>query len=73
MVFVDTLAMEIDAEKLIVAVESRPALYNYQLKEYHVKDLIEKLWDEVGREVGATGKWRLCSFITRDRKFIPKQ
>jgi hypothetical protein len=29
-----------------------------------LKDAIEKLWDEVAREVGAvTGKWRLCSFI----------
>jgi hypothetical protein len=53
--------MEIVTEKLIVAVEKRPALY--LLKEHHFKDIIEQLWVEVAKEVGAAGEWRLCSRI----------
>ena len=56
--------MEIDAEKLIVLVEQRPALYNYTLKEHHLKDLLEKCWDEVALEMGGcTGKRKLLFFV----------
>lgn len=37
----------IDCELLISEVEKRPALYNFQLKEYNDKNLKEKLWTEV--------------------------
>lgn len=37
----------IDCEILIMEVEKRPALYDFQLKEYSDKNVKEKLWTEV--------------------------
>lgn len=48
--------MEVDAEKLIVLIEARPPLYNYQLKDHHNRDLIESLWKEISEDMKASGK-----------------
>lgn len=47
--------MEVDAEKLIVLIEARPPLYNYQLKDHHNRDLIDKLWEEIAVDMKAPG------------------
>lgn len=47
---------EIDINKLLVLVQARPPLYNMSIKDYHNKDVIEKLWEEIGQELNTTGK-----------------
>jgi hypothetical protein len=48
--------MEIDAEKLIVLVQSNESLYNYKLKDYHKKNVSDKIWEKIAEELHATGK-----------------
>lgn len=54
--------MEVDAEKLIVLVEQRPAIFNYTMKDHHNKDLIEKLWEDVASEIGGVPSKLTCLF-----------
>ncbi|XP_045461353.1 uncharacterized protein LOC123671514 [Harmonia axyridis] len=60
--------------KLIEAIEARPSLYNYNLKEYGKKDISEKNWLEVANETGkevaiCKDKWRnLRTVFTRHFK-----
>ena len=37
--------------KLVQAVEKYPCLYNYKLSDYSRKDVVDKAWVEVGKEV----------------------
>lgn len=54
-----------DHEKLIFLIESRPAIYNYTLKDHSDKRVIEGLWEEIASEMKCTGK-------LFETKFIPK-
>jgi len=47
--------MDIDADRLLVLVEARPAIYNFNLKEHHNQDVINQLWSEIGQELNVTG------------------
>lgn len=47
--------MDIDADRLLVLVEARPAIYNFNLKEHHNQDVINQLWNEIGQELNITG------------------
>lgn len=51
--------MDLDADKLVVLVQARPALYDYNMKDHSNKDVIDHLWDEVSKEMNATGKSKL--------------
>lgn len=42
--------------KLVDAVEKYTCLYNYKLPEYSRKDVTEKAWAAVAKEVNDTGK-----------------
>lgn len=41
----------LDMDKLIEAVQSRPALYDTKSKEYSDRNKKAKCWDEVGQEM----------------------
>jgi hypothetical protein len=41
--------------KFVGGVEKHPVLYNYKLPGYSQKDITEKAWCEIGREVQMTG------------------
>ena len=41
--------------KFVGEVEKHQVLYNYKLPGYSRKDITEKAWSEVGREVQMTG------------------
>jgi len=47
--------MDIDADRLLVLVEARPAIYNFNLKEHCNQDVINQLWSEIGQELNITG------------------
>lgn len=49
--------MELDAEKLIVLVQERPPIYDYTSKEHHNRDIMDKLWQEIGVDMGAPGEF----------------
>lgn len=57
--------MECNAEKLLVLVEQRPAIYNFKLKEHSNRTIIDKLWEEIATEMGHSGKHLLHIFIYR--------
>lgn len=42
--------------KFVGEIEKHSELYNYTLNEYSRKDITEKAWNEVAKEVGMTGK-----------------
>jgi hypothetical protein len=46
-----------DVEKLVLAVEREPQLYNFKLSVYADKQLRENTWRKIGDEFGTTGKW----------------
>ena len=56
--------------KFVGEVEKHPVLYNYKLPGYSRKDITEKAWREVGREVQMTGMWRLFIWIFVNKKQI---
>jgi hypothetical protein len=37
--------------KLVQAVEKYPCLHNYKLSDYSRKDIVDKAWVEIGKEV----------------------
>jgi hypothetical protein len=39
----------------VQAVEKYPCLYNYKLSNYSRKDVVDKAWVEVGKEVNEEG------------------
>lgn len=45
----------IDADRLIVLVEARTAIYDYTLKEHHNQDIINKIWSEIANELNVPG------------------
>lgn len=47
--------MELDSDKLISLIQTRPAIYNFKMKDHHNKDIVDKLWDEIGKEMNASG------------------
>lgn len=47
-----------DVEKLIVCVQSKNPLWNQKCKDYHNRNMIKRLWEEVGEEMNNTGKYR---------------
>ena len=49
--------MEVDADKLVVLVHARPPIFDFTLKEHHNRDVTNKLWDEIGAELKATGNF----------------
>ena len=55
-----------DCETLIVEVEKRPPLYDFQLKEYSDKNLKEKLWSEVCESV--VSDWNTLSPKDKNEK-----
>ncbi len=40
-----------------------PLMYNKKIKEYKETDKKEKLWDELGAELGFTGKHKLNFYL----------
>jgi len=48
--------------KLVEAVKSNPCLYDYNLKEYNNRDIVNATWERVAAEMEDTGK--LCDFYT---------
>lgn len=48
--------MSIGTDKLLASVHARPALYEYRLADHHNNDVVDKLWQDVGKELNATGK-----------------
>lgn len=52
--------MDLDVDKLVL-VEARPALYDYNMKDLFNKDVIGHLWDEVLKEIYATGKTKFLN------------
>ncbi|XP_072399864.1 uncharacterized protein [Diabrotica undecimpunctata] len=63
--------------KLVQEVEKHPCLYNYTLNEYSRKDITEKAWNDIGRELNLTGteckeKWKnLRAVFVRHMKSAP--
>jgi len=55
--YVKGFKMEIDAEKLLCLVESRQPIYNYTISDHHNRDVIDKLWAEIGEQLGVEGKY----------------
>lgn len=47
--------MDIDADRLLVLVEARPAIYNFNLKKHHNQDVVNQMWREIGQELNITG------------------
>lgn len=47
--------MDIDADRLLVLVEARPAIYNFNLKDHHNQDVVNQMWSEIGQELNITG------------------
>lgn len=47
-----------DVEKLIMCVHTRNALWNQKSKDYHNRNIIKRLWEEVSQEMNDTGKYR---------------
>lgn len=47
--------MDIDADRLLVLVEARPAIYNFNLKEHHNQDVVNQMWNEIGQELNIAG------------------
>jgi len=45
--------------KFVGEVEKRPELYNYTLPQYSRKDVAEKGWMEVGKEMNLPGKKKM--------------
>ncbi len=41
----------------------RPLMYNKKIKEYKETDKKEKLWEELGKELGFTGKHKLNFYL----------
>jgi len=55
--------MNIDADRLLVLIEARPAIYNFNLKDHHNQDVVNQMWSEIGQELNITiaqckSKWR---------------
>lgn len=47
--------MVLDVDTFVL-VEAKPVLYDYKMKDLFNKDVIGHLWDEVPKEMYATGK-----------------
>lgn len=47
--------MDCDAEKLLILIEQRPAIYNFKLKEHSNRAVVDRLWDEIGNEMELPG------------------
>lgn len=50
----------VDPDQLLVLVEARPEIYNFTSKDHHNSDKVNKLWDEIGKEMNAPG---MCNFF----------
>ncbi|XP_069681169.1 uncharacterized protein [Periplaneta americana] len=46
--------MECDAEKLLVCIEKRPAIYNFNLKDHSNRGVVDKLWEDIAAEMDVT-------------------
>jgi len=42
-------------DQLLVLVEARPAIYNFNLKEHHNQDVMNQLWSEIEQELNING------------------
>lgn len=45
-----------DTEKLIISIQTREPLWNQQSKQYHNRDITNKLWDEVAKDMNSSSK-----------------
>ncbi|XP_044745872.1 uncharacterized protein LOC123307573 [Coccinella septempunctata] len=54
--------------KLIRAVKSRPVLYDYNEEDYGLKNITDKVWEEVAEEIG--GEVGLCKDKWRNMKTV---
>ncbi|KAF5308579.1 hypothetical protein FQR65_LT18058 [Abscondita terminalis] len=72
------IASEMDVEKLINAIRLRPPLWDQRSREYHDRDKVHKLWQEVAKEQNSTTdaakkRWKSLRDVFRvELKKIPK-
>ena len=52
-----------DEDKLIVAVQKRSVIYDKEDHNYHNRDIINATWENIAREVGSDGKYKLVSLF----------
>lgn len=54
--------MDIDSEKLIIAVHNKSPLWDMKDKLYHSRDIQRKLWNKVAEELGSDGMYSINIF-----------
>lgn len=47
----------------VKAIEQRPCIWNYSLTEYSKRNLTEKAWVDVAKEINDSGKYRQFDFM----------
>lgn len=45
--------------QLIESVERYPCLYNISSKDYSNRDVVQKTWETIAKELNITGKWHI--------------
>ncbi|XP_068085103.1 uncharacterized protein [Anabrus simplex] len=73
--------MELDAEKLILLVGLRPAIFDYSMKEHRNQTITDMLWEEIANEMNASvaeckSKWNIlrnsyARYLRESRKSSP--
>lgn len=53
----------VDPDQLLVLVEARPDIYNFTSKDHHNAEKINKLWEEIGKEMNAQGTSSLFKYV----------
>lgn len=56
--------MHINSEEFIGLVKTKPAIYNYSLKEHHNKEILDECWDDISKAFeGAEGLFSVIILI----------